>query len=34
MHNDDVSAIAFSSDKKLIATGEMGAKPTIYVWDS
>ncbi len=34
MHTDDVSAIAFSSDKRFIATGEMGAKPMIYVWDS
>lgn len=32
-HIDDVTAIAFSSDRRLIATGEIGPKPSIYVWD-
>ena len=34
MHIDDVTAIAFSPDKRTIATGEIGPKPTIYVWDA
>ena len=32
-HNDDVTAIAFSPDKRFIATGEIGAKPIICIWD-
>jgi len=33
-HIDDVTAIAFSPDQQHIATGEVGPKPTIYVWDA
>jgi len=34
MHNDDVTAIAFSPDLQTIATGEIGPKPIIQVWDA
>lgn len=34
LHIDDVTAIAFSSDRRTIATGEIGPKPSIYLWDS
>ena len=33
LHNDDVTAIAFSPDKRLVATGEIGPKPLICIWD-
>ncbi len=33
-HIDDVTAISFSPDKRLIATGEIGAKPMICIWDA
>lgn len=33
MHIDDVTAIAFSPDKRTIATGEIGPKPMICIWD-
>ena len=32
-HIDDITSIAFSSDERTIATGEIGPKPSIYVWD-
>lgn len=28
-----MTAIAFSKDGRLIATGEIGPKPSIYIWD-
>lgn len=34
MHIDDVTAIAFSPDKRTIATGEIGPKCSIYIWDA
>lgn len=33
-HIDDITAIAFSSDKRTVATGEIGPKPSIYIWDA
>jgi WD40 repeat protein len=32
-HIDDVTAIAFSPDRRLIATGEVGPKCSICIWD-
>jgi WD40 repeat protein len=32
-HIDDVTAIGFSPDKRTIATGELGPKPSICIWD-
>jgi WD40 repeat protein len=33
-HSDDIMSIAQHPDKKLFATGEIGPKPHIYIWDS
>lgn len=33
-HTDDITAMAFASDKRTVATGEVGKKPKIYVWDT
>ena len=33
-HTDDVSAMAFSPDLRTVATGEVGKKPKIFVWDA
>jgi microtubule-associated protein-like 6 len=32
-HTDEVTAIAFSDDKRTVATGEIGMRPKIIVWD-
>lgn len=34
LHNDDITALALSSDGVTVATGEIGQKASIYVWDS
>ena len=33
-HNDDITALTISSDRKYIATGQVGPAPSIFVWDS
>lgn len=33
-HKDDIISISVCSDGVRVATGEVGAKPTIYIWDS
>jgi WD40 repeat protein len=33
-HSDDVTCMAFSNDRRLVATGEIGKKPVIYIWDA
>jgi echinoderm microtubule-associated protein-like 6 len=33
-HIDDVTSMAFSSDERTVATGEIGPKPSIYIWDA
>jgi WD40 repeat protein len=33
-HDDDVLCIAMSPDRKLAATGQQGALPKLYVWDT
>ncbi|CAG9326453.1 unnamed protein product [Blepharisma stoltei] len=33
-HVDDVTAFALSPNKELAATGEVGRRPSIYVWDT
>ena len=33
-HRDDVTAIAFSPDRRLVATGEVGPAPKILIWDA
>ena len=32
-HDDDVLALALSPDRKLCATGQIGAIPKVFVWD-
>lgn len=33
-HTDDVISLALHPDLRTVATGEIGAEPTIYIWDS
>jgi len=33
-HTDDITAIAFAPDKRTVATGEVGKRPKIFVWDA
>ncbi len=34
LHTDDILSIAFHPDKILVATGQLGPKPPIYVWNT
>lgn len=33
-HNDDITCLDVNSKKNIVATGEMGKKPAIVIWDS
>ena len=33
-HSDDIISVAVSPDRKLVATGQLGRKPSIVVWDA
>jgi len=32
-HTDDVTCMAYSPDRRTVATGEVGRKPKIFIWD-
>lgn len=34
LHGDDVTAMAFSPDRKYVASGENGKRPFTYIWDA
>ena len=33
-HTDDITALAISHDRTLVATGQVGLSPIIFVWDA
>ena len=33
-HMDDILSLDISSDRKLVATGQVGKQPSIHVWDA
>jgi len=33
-HRDDILALDISADRKLIVTGQVGATPSVHVWDA
>lgn len=33
-HTDDIISLAIHPDLKIVATGEIGSSPVIYIWDS
>jgi len=33
-HNDDVTALCMSFSRKMVASGQNGQMPTIYLWNS
>ena len=32
-HSDDIIAMAFDPNNQIFATGELGPKPSVYLWD-
>jgi len=32
-HNDDITALAISPDRKKVATGQIGSNPLVIIWD-
>lgn len=34
MHTDDIISMCWNEDKSSIFTGEMGAKPIVYQWNT
>jgi len=33
-HTDDITALSISSDRRWIASGQVGPAPSVFVWDS
>lgn len=33
-HNDDITALAVSPDRKIVATGQVGKNPIICIWNA
>jgi microtubule-associated protein-like 6 len=33
-HNDDITCLDVNPSKNIVATGEMGKKPCIVIWDA
>lgn len=33
-HSEEVTAIAFASDRRTVATGDLGRRPKVLVWDA
>ncbi|TNV83122.1 hypothetical protein FGO68_gene10203 [Halteria grandinella] len=33
-HNDDITCLALDNERKLVATGQVGSAPLIFVWDA
>jgi WD40 repeat protein len=33
-HTDDITALAMSQDRTIVATGQNGISPLVFIWDS
>jgi WD40 repeat protein len=33
-HMDDILSLDISTDRKIVATGQVGKKPSVHVWDA
>ena len=33
-HKDDIMSIDVSTDRKLVATGQVGKAPSVHIWDA
>ena len=33
-HNDDITCLDLNLNKGIVATGEMGKKPSLVIWDA